>query len=128
MSNLDKTVPIVGDEKPLLIAISRKLETYGFDTVSARSVEQALGYLEDLDKIDAIWLDHYLLGKLDGLDFLQKVKQSDWTNIPVFVVTNTGGEEKRSMYLKFGAKEYFIKSDYRLDTLIDHIKKEIVGS
>lgn len=128
MSNLDKTILIVEDEKPLLIAISRKLETYGFDTVTARSVEQALGYLEDLDQIDAIWLDHYLLGKLDGLDFLQRVKESHWTNIPVFVVTNTGGEEKRSMYIQFGAKEYFIKSDYRLDTLIDRIKKEIVGS
>ena len=127
MPVIDKTILIIEDEKPLLLAISRKLESSGFDVVTARSVEQANGYLEDLDPVDAIWLDHYLLGKLDGLDFLEQVKKSSWNKIPVFVVTNTGGEDKRSMYLQFGATEYFIKSDSRLDTLIENIKKEITG-
>ena len=126
MSNLDKTILIIEDEKPLLLAISRKLESYGFDSVTARSVEQALGYLHDLPQIDAIWLDHYLLGKLDGLDFLQHVKQSEWKDIPVFVVTNTGGEDKRSAYLQFGAKEYYINTDFRLDALINHSRTEIL--
>ncbi|MEI7424776.1 MAG: response regulator, partial [Candidatus Staskawiczbacteria bacterium] len=57
-----KTILVVEDEKPLMDAVKRKLEISGFYVVTARDVEQALGYLEDLEKVDLVWLDHYLLG------------------------------------------------------------------
>jgi DNA-binding response OmpR family regulator len=58
---LNKTILIVEDERPLANAIKIKLELNGFETVTARSVAQALDYLENINEINAIWLDHYLL-------------------------------------------------------------------
>lgn len=127
-ARLERTILVIEDEKPLARAISKKLDFSGFDVVTARSVEQALGYLEDIDKIDAVWLDHYLLGEMDGLDFLERVKShQDWKGLPVFVVTNTAGADKRLVYLKLGATEYFIKSENRLDKIISSIKKDLFG-
>lgn len=118
------TILVVEDEKPLLDAIGTKLEKSGLEALTARSCEQALGYIEDVPHIDAVWLDHYLLGQQNGLDFVATLKkQNAYKHIPIFVVTNTGGAEKRQTYLRLGAVQYYIKSNHRLDEIILDIKK-----
>lgn len=126
MSHEGKTVLVVEDEQPLLFAIKAKLEHSGFQVVTARSVEQASGYLEDVPTIDVIWLDHYLLGKESGLDFLVKCKsETSWCkHIPVFVVSNTASRDKVQAYIKLGATKYYVKAEHRLDEIIGEIKKE----
>ena len=119
-------VLIVEDEKPLLNAIRIKLENSGFDVVTSRTVEQALRYMEDLPQIDIIWLDHYLLGKGTGLDFVVALKNNDkWKKIPIFVVSNTASPEKVRAYIKFGVTKYYTKADYRLDQIINDMKKMV---
>jgi len=119
----DKIVLIVEDELPLQDAIRMKLENSGFKAVTARSVEQAINLLEDLERVDVIWLDHYLLGKENGLDFVAKLKDSEkWNEIPIFIVSNTATEEKVKAYLQLGVDKYYLKSNYRLDQIIDDIK------
>lgn len=121
---MDKQIVlVVEDEKPLAEAIKRKLEISGFEVVTARTVKQALNYLKDL-KIDAVWLDHYLLGKEDGLDLITEMKkeESKWKGIPVFVVSNTATSDKVKAYLHLGAEKYYVKADYRLDKIIEDIK------
>ena len=119
---MDKNVLVIEDEKPLLEAIKLKLEKSGFDVVTARSVDQALNLLEDISKIDVIWLDHYLLGKGDGLDFVAKVKNDGkLKNIPIFVVSNTTSPDKVQAYLRLGATKYYTKADFRLDKIIEDI-------
>ena len=95
----NKTILVVEDELPLLEAITVKLGLSGFAPVTARTVEQALAYLEDIKDVKAIWLDHYLIGKENGLDFISKIKEenSAWKNIPVFVVSNTAGDDKKTL-------------------------------
>ena len=114
-----KTVLIIEDEKPLLNAIRIKLENSGFDVLTTRTVEQALRYMEDIPQVDVIWLDHYLLGKGTGLDFVVSIKHNEkWKKIPVFVVSNTASPEKVRSYIKFGVTKYYTKADYRLDQII----------
>ena len=118
----NKTILIVEDEKPLLEAVKIKLESVGFSVVTARTAEQAIGYVQDLPKVDAIWLDHYLLGKETGLDFVAKLKNhEDWKKIPVFVVSNTASPDKVKTYISFGVTKYYAKIDYRLDQIIADI-------
>jgi DNA-binding response OmpR family regulator len=121
-----KTVLVLEDEKPLLNAITKKLETHGFNVLSARSVGQATEYLEDTDigHIDVIWLDHYLLGERNGLDLVAFVKndKSKWKNIPIFVVSNTATPDKVKSYLELGVNKYHTKADVRLDTVIKEIQ------
>lgn len=120
----DKTILVVEDERSLLEAIKIKLEKIGFAVVTARSVKQALGYLEDLGRVDAVWLDHYLFGKEDGLDFVTKMKAQDgrWKGIPIFVVSNTASADKVQAYIRLGISKYYVKVEHRLDEIANEIK------
>jgi CheY-like chemotaxis protein len=121
------TILVVEDERPLLEAIQAKLEKGDFEVVTARTVKQALDYMEDLKKIDVIWLDHYLLGKENGLDFVGRVKSEDapWKSIPIFVVSNTASPDKVKAYLRLGVNKYYAKADSRLDGIAADIKEFI---
>jgi DNA-binding response OmpR family regulator len=114
-----KTILVVEDEKSLLDAIEIKLTKNGFTVIKARSYNEAIESLET-NEIDAIWLDHYLLGKESGLDIVTKIKSQDskWKNIPVFVVSNTATSEKVQSYIHFGVEKYFVKSNFRLEEII----------
>lgn len=123
----DKTILVVEDEQPLINAIKKKLETGGYDVVTARSYEQAIEYLNTIDSISCIWLDHYLLGTESGLDLVVDLKKDDskWKNLPVYVVSNTAGPDKVQAYLRLGVNKYFTKADYRLDEIVGEIDKAI---
>ena len=120
----EKIILVVEDERPLLEAIKTKLENNGFAVTTARTVEQAINYLEDLERVDVIWLDHYLLGKEDGIDFVAKIKSHDgkWKHIPIFVVSNTASADKVQSYIQLGISKYFVKAEHRLDGIINEIK------
>ena len=124
MPNEQKIILVVEDERPLANAIKAKLEKSGFAVITARTVEQALNYLEDLERVDVIWLDHYLLGKEDGLDFVTKIKSQDgkWKKIPIFVVSNTASPAKVQSYILLGISKYYIKAEHRLDEIVSGIK------
>lgn len=121
---IQKTILVVEDEQPLAEAIKKKLQLNSFSVVVARTVEQALQYLEEM-KIDVVWLDHYLLGKENGLDLVARMKAEDskWRAIPVFVVSNTASPEKVQSYIRLGISKYYAKADYRLDKIIEDIKE-----
>lgn len=121
----ERVILVLEDERPLMNAIKLKLEKNGFEVVSARSVTQALSYLEDIPELDAVWLDHYVLGKEDGLVFVAKLKSDNhgvWKDVPLFVVSNTAGEEKVKAYMHLGVNKYFVKAEHRLDEIVDNVK------
>ncbi|HUX80941.1 MAG TPA: response regulator [Candidatus Paceibacterota bacterium] len=140
-----KAILVIEDERPLLEVINAKLEKNGFTVIAARSVEQAfnahiekndlgvitvrtieqaLDYLEQLERIDAVWLDHHLVGKEDGLDFVKKFKANGgrWNKIPVFVVSNAANPATVKSYKNSGVSRYYVKSDHRLDEIIADIE------
>lgn len=123
-SRNEKTILVIEDERPLVEAIKTKLENIGLGVTTARTVEQGLHYLEDISTIDAIWLDHYLLGKETGLDFVAKLKIPDgkWRRIPIFVVSNTASSNNVQSYMRLGVSKYYVKADHRLDEIIKEIK------
>jgi len=118
---MKKTVLVVEDEKALSAAIRSKLEKKDIITYGAVSVAEALEVLSK-EKIDAIWLDHYLFGKENGLDFVTKIKlHGEWKNIPIFLVSNTATLDKISSYLALGVNKYFTKADFKLEQIISDI-------
>ena len=127
--NEKKIILVLEDERPLLEAIKLKLEKTNFEVVTARTIDQAKNYVEELAKIDIIWLDHYLIGKGDGLDFIAWCKEetnSKCNLIPIFVVSNTASAEKVATYISLGVKKYFIKSNHKLDEIISEISKSLL--
>lgn len=126
----DKTILVIEDERPLLEAIRTKLDKNGFEVVTARSVEQAFNHLEDIEEVHAVWLDHYLLGKEDGLDFVSRCKSdgSKCQRVPIFVVSNTASSDKVQAYMKLGVNKYYVKAEKRLDDIIEDIRSELTNT
>lgn len=125
MTTQKKVVLVVEDERPLSEAIKLKLEKNNFDVVTARSVKQAKEYIEDLSNVDAIWLDHYLLGNENGLDFVVWCKGKNnmrCKEIPIFVVSNTASNDKVTSYLSLGVEKFLVKSNHRLDEIVADVK------
>jgi len=58
----NKTILVLEDEMPLLYAIMEKLQVDGFKAIGVRTVKEAMTFIDAGQKVDAIWLDHYLLG------------------------------------------------------------------
>lgn len=124
-----KTILVIEDERPLLEAIKIKLEKNDFKVLNARSINDAKNLSQETEKIDAIWLDHYLLGKEDGLDFIIWCKDDTnlkCKNIPVFIVSNTASSDKVASYMSLGARKYFVKANHKLDEIISEIKNSLV--
>ena len=123
MSKETPTIMVVEDETLLLQAITKKLKLSGMDVLSCASGQQAVDYLKNLDELpDAVWLDYYLKD-MNGLAFMQELKQNPaWTNIPVIVVSNSANPEKVNNMLALGARKYILKAEYRLDEIIGMIR------
>lgn len=123
MSKQHPTIMVVEDEVLLLQAITKKLKLSGIDVLSCASGQQAVDYLDNLEELpDAVWLDYYLKD-MNGLAFMQKLKDNQkWTDIPVVVVSNSASPEKVSNMMALGAKKYLLKAEYRLDEIITMLK------
>jgi CheY-like chemotaxis protein len=120
---LSATILVFEDDQALLEAITHKLKLSSFTVLSARTVEDGLQYLEQGQKVDAIWLDHYLLGEETGLDLVRQLKENaEWKNIPIFVVSNTASPDKVQAYMKLGVERYYTKVEYKLDEIISNIE------
>lgn len=117
-------IMIIEDEELLLEAISKKLKLSNMEAITCASGRQALDYLESLEKKpDAIWLDYYL-GDMDGIDFMEKLRdKKQFAKIPVLVISNSASPDKIHRMLALGAKEYLIKAEHRLDELVAEFKK-----
>lgn len=126
---MSKTILVLEDEQALSEVISKKLELSGFKVLTARKVNQALDYLQEGAKVDCVWLDHYLLGKENGLDFVATLKNNGkWQKIPIFVVSNTASGDKVQAYLHLGVEKYFTKANYKLEEIIEQVKKTLEES
>lgn len=120
-----KLVLVVEDEPALCEAIRMKLQLEGATVLTAKSVEEAMAHLERVKTVDAVWLDHYLFGKENGLDLVMKIKngEDEWKKIPIYVVSNTASDDKVNTYIQLGIDKFFTKADYRLEQIIE----EMVG-
>jgi len=121
-----KIILVVEDDKALSEEISVNLGQAGFSVLVAVSVDEALAQMEKAPAIQAVWLDHNLIGNLTGLDFLGELKiNSKWKEIPVFVVTNTMDDDKIAEYQLLGIEKYFVKSTNTLANIVEDIKKTV---
>jgi CheY-like chemotaxis protein len=144
----DRTILVIEDERALLQVIQEKLEKEGIRVITSRSVERAfskeleenasggvtmssielaLNHIEELERVDAIWLDHNLLGSEDGLDFVAKLKANGghWSQIPIFVVSNTSSTDLVHTYAKLGVSHYYVKAEHKLESIIADIHTEL---
>ncbi|MEZ6255513.1 MAG: response regulator [Patescibacteria group bacterium] len=125
MNDAPKTVLIVEDEPPLANIIKIRFEQSGFGVYTARTATEALDILKKVSNIDVIWLDHYLVGST-GLELVEQVKQDPaFASIPIYLVTNTAGDEAIYNYLHLGVVKYFVKTNIKLTDAINQIVNQL---
>ncbi len=115
-----KKILVAEDDKFLSNAYRVKLTKAGFDVKAAGDGAEALNILQTFIP-DLILLDLVMPVK-DGFATLEVIKADEKLKmIPVIVASNLGQKEDCDRALKLGAKDFVIKSDLSLDTLIQKI-------
>ena len=119
-----KKILIVEDEAALLYALKARLTVDGYEVLTADSAEQGLA-LAGEKQPDVIILDLVLPG-MDGFDFLKKIKEdSKGKEIPVIIASNLGDKKDIARGLELGAKDYLIKTEFKLEDFIKKINNLI---
>lgn len=144
----ETTILVIEDDRALLAVIRAKLEKEGFHVITSRSVERAfsaeivksigsgismssitraLAHIEELERVDAIWLDHNLLGSDNGIDFVTKLKANGghWKEISIFVVSNTSDPALVKQYKELGVPNYYVKAEHALVSIVSDIQKAL---
>jgi len=121
-----KIILLIEDDKSLNKIITMKLENAGYCVVSRETVEESLLYL-DKELPDLVWLDLYLPG-IDGFEFLEKIRGNPRTkDLKVAVVSVSGSSRKIELAKKYGVVDYFVKSNYKIDELVDKVRDILKG-
>ena len=121
-----KTVLVVEDEQSLNNAITIKLKKRGYNVFSVTTAEEAIPILEK-ENIDFIWLDILLPG-MTGLEFLGIIRKKPLLkDIKTAIVSVSGSFGVKEEAKKLGAVDYIVKSEYKLDDIIDRVTPQING-
>jgi DNA-binding response OmpR family regulator len=110
----------VEDEKVLRETLTEALENNNFEVEFSDNGSSALDLLKN-NEYDLILLD-IILPKKNGFEILEEMKKIN-KKIPVILLTNLSGTSNIQKALDLGAKNYLVKSEYRLDEIVDRIRE-----
>ena len=122
-----RRILILEDERQLAKAVRDAFSSRDFEPIVVATVEDGLTELRNLKVVDVIWLDHYLLGTGNGLDFVVELKNHpEWRTIPIFVVSNSSSSTNIRSYIQLGVSNYYTKADYDINQIINDIEYALV--
>lgn len=105
---MKRKILTVDDSPSVRKMVEFTLKAKGFSMVSASDGVEALERLDE-EQFDAIILD-INMPRMNGLEFLEKLKQDDArASIPVIMLTTEGQEEDRNKSISLGATAYIVK-------------------
>jgi len=114
-----KKVLIAEDEKPLGRALELKLANSGYEVTVSPNGEEAI---KQLDKGGfAVLLLDLMMPRVDGFGVLEAMKKGG-DKTPVIVLTNLSQPEDEKRVKDLGAKEFFVKSDTPISTIVTEVK------
>ncbi|PIR71906.1 MAG: response regulator [Candidatus Nealsonbacteria bacterium CG10_big_fil_rev_8_21_14_0_10_36_24] len=120
-----KKILFIEDESVLQKAFGDVLQQKGYKILSALDGEIGLRMARS-EKPDLILLD-LILPRLHGFEVLKKLKEDPETKeIPVIVLTNLEKMEDINKAIELGATTYLVKTEYKIEEVIEKIKK-IIG-
>jgi DNA-binding response OmpR family regulator len=122
MSEANKKILIIEDDKFLAKMLSRMLETHHYETILAIDGKEGLMKASAGD-VDLILLD-IMLPDIDGFDLLETIRNNSATQkVPVIILSNLGQPEDIAQGRALGVKDYLVKSDLSLDEVVAKVRK-----
>lgn len=124
MTDQKKIILVVEDEEPMQLVLRDVLKVEGYDVLEAKNGIEGLE-LALKEHPDLILLD-ILMPKMDGLEMLKNLRSDDWgRKVPVIVLTNLSDNEDIAKAVEEDVFEYFVKTDIRIDEVIQRIRDKI---
>lgn len=115
-----KKILIIEDEKTLARALELKLSHAGFAVTAVFNGEDGVALLLK-ESFSLILLD-LLMPKMDGFGVLTILKEKN-IRTPVMVLSNLSQEDDLKRTQELGAKDFFIKSNTPISTILEHVNK-----
>lgn len=103
--NMDKTILVVDDEKPIADILQFNLIKEGYKVICAYDGDEALEKVEEI-KPDLMLLD-IMLPKRDGIEVCREVRKK--YDIPIIMLTAKDSEIDKVLGLELGADDYVTK-------------------
>ncbi len=119
-----RTILIAEDDEMLMDLYSSAFESKDFNVLKAFNGKEALEILDKEGSAVRFILLDIIMPKMDGLEFLGKIKKNDlYKNIPVVVCTSLFNPEDEEEAMSLGAKEYLVKSQNTPTQIIEKVEK-----
>jgi len=118
---MSKKILLVEDDQFLSSLLVNRLQKEGLAVTLAINGDEALSRLKE-GQFDLILLDIILPGK-SGFEAMEQIIASpQYGQTPIFIISNLGQEADIVRGKELGAKEYFVKAQTPIDTLVGKIK------
>lgn len=114
------TILIIEDEKPLARALELNLKDAGFSTKVVWNGSDGIALLEK-ETFDLILCD-LIMPKMDGFTVLAIIKEKK-IKTPIIVLSNLSQKDDEKYAKAFGAKDFFIKSNTPIETIVKRVKE-----
>ena len=120
----DGYILIVDDDEVTRRLVSRTLKQQGWTMREAGNGEQ--GLIEIQSKVPAAILLDLMMPKMDGFEFLETVRlNSDWSEIPVVVLTAKDLTSEDRMRLNGGVERVLEKGALNRDRFLDEVRRVV---
>jgi len=105
----NKTVLVADDDVRNIFSLSKALETYKMNVVTALDGKEALQKLHEHPSVDVVLLD-MMMPQMDGYETARKIREDDrWKTLPVIAVTAKAMTGDREKCIQAGASDYITK-------------------
>jgi len=120
-----KNILIAEDEKLLSKVLKEEFEEAGFKVTAVFNGLEALKELKDkVEDIDLVILD-LLMPVVDGFKVLEEMHNDQvygLNSLPVIVLSNLGQDDEIKRAFKFGATDYFVKSQHPISEVVEKVQ------
>ena len=105
----NKTVLIADDDVRNIFSLSKALESYKMNVITALDGKEALQKLRENPEIDIALLD-MMMPQMDGYETAKKIRENHhWKSLPVIAVTAKAMTGDREKCIQAGASDYITK-------------------
>lgn len=120
----NKKIAIIEDDPSLLAALHDKFESEGFSIFTANNGREGLEVIQK-NNPDIVLLD-IIMPVMDGLTMLKELRKTEvGKKLPVIILTNLNDAESMSESLSDGAFDFLVKSNWKIQEVVDKVKEKL---
>jgi CheY-like chemotaxis protein len=100
---------VADDDVRNIFSLTKSLETYGMNVISAIDGKDALTQLNEHSKVDIVLMD-MMMPQMDGYESIRTIRRDGkYKNLPIIAVTAKAMTGDREKCMSAGASDYITK-------------------